>query len=145
MVFTPGSAGRGDPFFPNAGNGGYDVSHYALTLDYDKATNHLAGRAVINATATQNLSRFDLDLRGFTIVFLFNGTIYYRAAMTLQALRQKVGDFAFFQIMRRWATENRESNVTTAQFVALAERISDMQLDDFFDVWLYRPKKPTSW
>ena len=65
--------------------------------------------------------------------------------MTLQALRQKVGDVAFFQIMRRWATENRESNVTTAKFVALAERISDMQLDDFFDVCLYRPKKPTSW
>jgi hypothetical protein len=27
-VFTPGAAGSGDPFFPNAGNGGYDVSSY---------------------------------------------------------------------------------------------------------------------
>ena len=27
-VFTPGAAGAGDPYFPNAGNGGYDVSHY---------------------------------------------------------------------------------------------------------------------
>ena len=52
-TFTPGSTGLGDPFFPNAGNGGYDVSHYSLTLDYDKATNHLAGTAVITATATQ--------------------------------------------------------------------------------------------
>jgi hypothetical protein len=26
---------------------------------------------------------------------LFNGTIYYRGGMTLQALREKVGDFAF--------------------------------------------------
>ena len=46
-------------------------------------------------------------------VFLFNGTIYYRGAMTLQALRQKVGDFAFFRIMRDWATQNRYGNVTT--------------------------------
>jgi aminopeptidase N len=77
--------------------------------------------------------------------FLFNGTIYYRGAMTLQALRQKVGDFAFFSIMRGWATENRYGNVTTPQFIALAEQVSQQQLDDFFDVWLYRPQKPTSW
>ena len=65
--FTPGSAGLGDPFFPNAGNGGYDVSNYALTLAYDPATDALDGKATVTAKATQNLSRFDLDLRGFTI------------------------------------------------------------------------------
>ena len=27
--FTPGSPGLGDPFFPLAGNGGYDVTNYA--------------------------------------------------------------------------------------------------------------------
>ena len=66
-AFTPGSSGLGDPFFPLAGNGGYDVSHYSLTLDYTPSTNQLAGVDVITATATQDLSRFDLDLRGFSI------------------------------------------------------------------------------
>ena len=33
--FTPGSAGLGDPYFPLAGNGGYDVGHYALDFSYD--------------------------------------------------------------------------------------------------------------
>jgi aminopeptidase N len=80
-----------------------------------------------------------------TPVFLFNGTIYYRGAMTLQALREKVGDFAFFGIMRTWATQNRYGNVTTAQFITLSEQISGMDLDHFFDVWLYQPEKPTSW
>jgi aminopeptidase N len=80
-----------------------------------------------------------------TPALMFNGTIYYRGGMTLQALRQKVGDFAFFQIMRRWATDNRYGNVTTAQFIAVAEQVSGMQLDHFFDVWLYQPEKPTSW
>jgi aminopeptidase N len=78
-------------------------------------------------------------------VFLFNGTIYNRGGMTLQALRQKVGDFAFFRIMREWATQNRYGNVSTPKFIALAERVSQMQLDHFFDVWLYQPEKPTSW
>src|SRR4030095_10475 len=72
--FTPGSAGLGDPFFPLAGNGGYDVGNYSLRLRYDPATRHLDGAATIRATATQNLSRFDLDLRGFQISrLLVNG------------------------------------------------------------------------
>jgi aminopeptidase N len=56
-----GAAGIGDPYFPNAGNDGYDVKHYSLTLDY--RARHLSGHAKIIATATQKLSRFDLDLR----------------------------------------------------------------------------------
>src|SRR5829696_1726807 len=60
-----GSSGSGDPFFPLAGNGGYDVSHYSLTIDYDQPPNVLSGDAVIEARATQNLRRFNLDLRDF--------------------------------------------------------------------------------
>ena len=66
-TFVPGSPGLGDPFFPNAGNGGYDVTHYSLTLSYEPSTNQLSGTAEITATATQNLSSFNLDLRGFSI------------------------------------------------------------------------------
>jgi aminopeptidase N len=80
-----------------------------------------------------------------TPVFLFNGTIYYRGGMTLQALREKVGDFTFFRIVRDWAQQNRFGNVTTPQFIAHAERISGMDLHAFFDAWLYQPGKPTSW
>jgi aminopeptidase N len=80
-----------------------------------------------------------------TPVFLFNGTIYNRGGMTLQALRAKVGDFAFFRILRDWATQYRYGNVTTPQFIALAEQDSGMELGHFFDVWLYQPDKPTSW
>jgi aminopeptidase N len=69
-TFSPGSAGLGDPMYPLAGNGGYDVSHYSLDLDYVPSTNTLTGTAVITARATQPLSRFDLDLRGFTIARL---------------------------------------------------------------------------
>ena len=66
-AFTPGSAGAGDPFFPLAGNGGYDVRHYSLRLDYEPQNNALDARAVISARATQDLSRFDLDLRGLHV------------------------------------------------------------------------------
>jgi aminopeptidase N len=77
--------------------------------------------------------------------FLFDGTIYDRGGMTLQALREKVGDQAFFRILRDWAAQHRYGNVRTAQFIALAERDSGRDLRHFFDVWLYQPGKPTSW
>ena len=65
--FAPGAAGAGDPFFPLAGNGGYDVRHYDLVLDYAPATNRMRGDVTVTAAATQDLSSFDLDLRGFTV------------------------------------------------------------------------------
>jgi aminopeptidase N len=61
--FTPGSSGVGDPFFPDAGNGGYDVASYDLALDYSPKGNELKATATIVATATQDLSAFDLDFR----------------------------------------------------------------------------------
>jgi aminopeptidase N len=65
--------------------------------------------------------------------------------MTLQALREKVGDELFYTILRRWYSENRNGNVTTADFIALAENVSGRQLDEFFRVWLYEEGRPESW
>jgi aminopeptidase N len=62
--FHPGAARLGDPFFPKAGNGGYDVADYDLALSYRPHSRVLAGRARVAATATQDLSAFDLDFRG---------------------------------------------------------------------------------
>ncbi|NNN34116.1 M1 family metallopeptidase [Streptomyces sp. S3(2020)] len=64
---TPGGSGVRDPYFPKAGNGGYDVGHYALRLSYDPEAEHLSGTAVVTARATQDLSAFDLDLKGLEV------------------------------------------------------------------------------
>jgi hypothetical protein len=65
--FTPGAAGAGDPYFPLDGNGGYDAQHYELDLRYNPATDTIGGTARIEIRATQNLSRFNLDLEGLTV------------------------------------------------------------------------------
>ncbi|MEW1722842.1 M1 family metallopeptidase [Streptomyces sp. NPDC093109] len=62
-----GAAGLGDPYFPGLGNGGYDVEHYGLTLDYTPATGRLKGVAEITARATQDLGAFNLDFAGMTV------------------------------------------------------------------------------
>ncbi len=76
---------------------------------------------------------------------IFDGTVYTRGAMTLQALRQKLGDDDFFEILRRWYSENKYGNVTTAEFIDLSEEVSGQDLGQFFQVWLYELDKPTSW
>ncbi|CAN5116857.1 M1 family metallopeptidase [soil metagenome] len=62
-----GAAGLGDPYFPLYGNGGYDVAHYGLRLDYEPDTDRLEGVATIRATATQDLRQFNLDFVGLTV------------------------------------------------------------------------------
>ena len=73
---------------------------------------------------------------------LFHTPVYDRGAMTLQALREKVGEDTFLTIVRSWYAENRHSNVTTADFIALAERVSGQELDQFFQVWLFEEGRP---
>ncbi len=78
---------------------------------------------------------------------LFHTPPYDRGAMTLQALRVKVGDVVFFRILRNWYEENAGGNVTTDDFIALSERESGQELDQFFKIWLKaegRPE-PGSW
>ncbi|WP_432105208.1 M1 family metallopeptidase [Streptomyces sp. bgisy091] len=64
---SPGGAGVRDPYFPRLGNGGYDVTHYALDLDVGPSAERLSGTAVITARATRDLSAFNLDLAGLDV------------------------------------------------------------------------------
>ena len=66
-AFVKGSPSGGDPYFPKAGNGGYDVSRYNLNLRYQPSVNRLVGKATIRARAKKSLSRFDLDFRHLDI------------------------------------------------------------------------------
>lgn len=73
---------------------------------------------------------------------LFADATYDRGAAALQALRVQIGDDTFFTLLRRWVTDNANGNVSTADLVALAERVSGQQLDAFFEAWIYTPSKP---
>ena len=59
---------------------------------------------------------------------MFASAVYRRGGMTLQALREKIGDDAFFRILRNWTAEHAHANATTEQFIDLAQRISGQDL-----------------
>jgi aminopeptidase N len=74
-----------------------------------------------------------------------SNAMYTRGAMTLAALRQKLGDPAFFAILRQWTTDHRYGNVQTSDFVDLVKARSGLdpaRLDEFFTDWLYEADRP---
>jgi Peptidase family M1 domain/Peptidase M1 N-terminal domain len=109
-----------------------------------------------NYNQTSNPGRWNLAPGTFTDpanLFSPSFTNYTRGAMTLEALRQIIGDGAFTELARTWVSENRDKNVSTADFIALAKRIARdrsgfeasnlAKLDTFFQQWLYTNAKPT--
>jgi aminopeptidase N len=73
---------------------------------------------------------------------LFNRGVYWRGALTLHALRLRVGDDTFFEILKTYYQRYQGGNVTTADLIAVAEEISGQALGEFFDAWLYAPMMP---
>lgn len=56
-----------EPFFPRAGNVGYDAFSYAAQIDFRPRSGRIEATAQIELRAEQRLSRFSLDLHGLTV------------------------------------------------------------------------------
>ncbi len=56
-----------DPYYPGSGNGGYDVDGYAIRIRYLPDSGEIRASATIEAHATEDLRRFDLDLSGLRV------------------------------------------------------------------------------
>jgi aminopeptidase N len=67
IVGTPGASTIGDELFPALGNGGYDVNHYDLSLDWHQNPAQLVAVATIDATAGSALSELFLDFTGLDL------------------------------------------------------------------------------
>jgi aminopeptidase N len=76
---------------------------------------------------------------------LFGEAVYFRGGMTLEALREMIGDATFYSILHDWVGQHLYGNATTEEFIALAEAESGRSLSRFFNLWLYQPGKPVNW
>jgi hypothetical protein len=103
---TPGDPGLGDPYFPLAGNGGYDVDSYHLDLRYDPASDVLSGIATIRARSTQALSAFNFDLVGLTVLAIEvdgGAATFTRSASELTVTPSRsIADHSSFEVVVRY-------------------------------------------
>ncbi|MBM7368073.1 M1 family metallopeptidase [Gordonia hydrophobica] len=73
---------------------------------------------------------------------MFEDWVYKRGAMTLHALRLRIGDGDFFALIRRWTEKYAYRCVTTEDFIALASTFTTAPLGDIWRDWLFTPALP---
>lgn len=73
---------------------------------------------------------------------VFDHAVYVRGGMALQALRNRIGEDAFWTTLRTWLSARNGGNGRVEDFRALASSVSGQDLDDFFDAWLVSTTKP---
>ncbi len=66
-VGIAGQAGVGDPYFPELGNGGYDVSSYHIALEWLPDTGSIDATTTIELTPSVALDTLNLDLVGLEV------------------------------------------------------------------------------
>lgn len=64
---APTSDGAGDPYYPDDGNPGYDVTAYHVKISYNPPKQVLRGDTLVTAKASAELREFNLDLQGLQV------------------------------------------------------------------------------
>ena len=77
--------------------------------------------------AAKHLARLRQQPRDIVIgdpgpALMFDDRVYKRGALALHALRRRVGDRPFFELLTGWTAENRHGVVTSEAFLDHAER-----------------------
>ena len=142
-------------FWIHEGIGTYMQALYAEYLGGEEAYQRLirvfrarmAANPTMEVAPRQSMSSLDITQgnRG--------GDVYYKGAMFLHTLRYVIGEENFFKVIRRFAYPDPElENVkdgrhmrfaTTDDLLHLAERITGMDLEWLFEVYLRQPHLPS--
>jgi aminopeptidase N len=73
---------------------------------------------------------------------VFSLQAYYGGALTLYALRQRIGTPDFDRLERAWVSKFAGRSASTADFISLASAISGHDQNAFLRSWLYGTKTP---
>lgn len=73
----------------------------------------------------------------------FTPPSYEKAASVLHMLRLELGNELFWTTIRSWFANNQNGNVVTAEFQAHCENVSGLDLEQFFQQWIYSPGLPS--
>jgi hypothetical protein len=73
---------------------------------------------------------------------IWSDSVYERGAMTLAALRHRIGPGDHEALLREWVRRNHAGHGTGTEFRALAETVAGEELDAFFEHWLDDTSKP---
>lgn len=84
-------------------------------------------------------SKFSDNFRGtlYAPKDLFGETVYDKGAWVLHMLRYEIGDSSFFKSLHNYYDLYKYSNASVEDFKDVCENVSGINLDKFFDQWVY--------
>ncbi len=72
----------------------------------------------------------------------YEGNVYDKAGWVLRMLREKLGDEAFYRALHHYLDSNKGQNVVTADLQRAIEQATSVNVDKFFDQWVYGAGAP---
>ena len=72
----------------------------------------------------------------------FDGNAYGKGGWVLYMLRHQIGDDAFYRGLKHYLDVNRGKNVVTADLIKAIEEETHLNVDQFFDQWVYGAGAP---
>jgi hypothetical protein len=67
---------------------------------------------------------------------MYSSGVYMRGALSMHALRMKIGDDKFFTLLKRYFKKYKDSYAASDDFEALAQEVTGEKLKPFFKAWL---------
>lgn len=86
--------------------------------------------------------RGDVATGAPTVESMFGFESYDGGSAVVHALRLKIGDDAFFELLAVWIEANAGTSRSSDAFIALAQDVAGADLGEFFDTWLYATGLP---
>ncbi len=109
---------------------------YSEALFYEKKS----GRDALISTMMSKFGNFEGKRLYNPVGNLFDRSVYNKGAWVLHMLRNKVGDENFFEILKNYFDQFKYKNASTEDFMKVCEKISGMDLNKFFDQWIFTGK-----
>jgi len=72
----------------------------------------------------------------------YQDNVYDKAGWVLRMLREKLGDDAFYAALHRYLEVNKGQNVVTADLQKAVEQATSVNVDKFFEQWVYGAGAP---
>ncbi len=68
--------------------------------------------------------------------------VYYGPALMWDQVRRRVGDDAFWEMVRAWPSHDPDGNSNREEYLAWVEEQTGEELSDLFDGWLLAKRSP---
>lgn len=115
-------------------------------FDGEAAFTQDKGEMIDNITSAPGGAVYLTETEALSVNRIFSGRLSYdKGAMVLHMLRFKIGDTAFFQALQNYLNDpdHAYGYAVTSDLQGHLEATSGMDLDEFFNDWVYKQGYPT--